>query len=103
MTTVSSEWVTPGCRASVNNGGRDARVEHVWLMSSPQSLTEGVVSALSTCTPEGRYCQDIECRGERSASGIQRARLILPVSHLVIADVCVGASGRRLDTVVRVV
>lgn len=67
----NSEWETPGCRESVSNGEMEGEE------SSEPGSAEGVpaqastfvhmfpssVFFLSICTPEGIYCQDIDCRG----------------------------------------
>lgn len=73
MTIRSLEWETPGCRASVNNGENDARKhrhkdyiagKRFGNKNYPFFLKSVICLPTSTCTPEGHYCQDIDCRGK---------------------------------------
>lgn len=69
----SSEWETPGCRESVNSGERNQ--DKLWWLRNVGRWEqqrkwrrfgwdfEMLFLCFSTCTPEGVYCQDIDCRG----------------------------------------
>lgn len=109
FTTRNSAWETLGCRESVNNGEvekheadfspgyQKKKKKLFWIF-----LTLNSDFPSSICTPEGVYCQDIDCRGRSwSVSMSEHSRT---ESAVVMWSTLVCVSSRwRLDALVSVV